>query len=118
MQAAIEATVVDESVGRYCVALAAATRTHGDVLMGASPRGSLGLLLCARAYAVIDGRDYVTPEDVKAVARAGPGAPHHRQARAVDEQRVRAQHRREPAAHRRDPVGARAPRRRHRPAGA
>ena len=36
--------------------------------MGASPRGSLGLLLAARAYAVIGGRDYVTPEDVKAVA--------------------------------------------------
>ncbi|NUR81891.1 MAG: MoxR family ATPase [Dermatophilaceae bacterium] len=68
MQAAVEATVVDESVGRYCVALAAATRTHGDVLMGASPRGALGLLLCSRAYAVVDGRDYVTPEDVKAVA--------------------------------------------------
>lgn len=68
MQAAIEATAVDESVGRYCVALTAASRTHGDVLMGASPRGALGLLLCARAYAVVDGRDYVTPEDVKAVA--------------------------------------------------
>ena len=69
MQAAIEATVVDESIGRYCVALAAAARTHADVLMGASPRGALGLLLSARAYAVVDGRDYVTPEDVKAVAR-------------------------------------------------
>jgi MoxR-like ATPase len=68
MQRAIETTVVDESVGRYCVALAAASRTHGEVLMGASPRGSLGLLLSARAYAVVDGRDYVTPEDVKAVA--------------------------------------------------
>ncbi|MFM6849345.1 MAG: AAA family ATPase [Terrabacter sp.] len=68
MQAAVEATVVDESVGRYCVALAAATRAHGDVLMGASPRGALGLLLCSRAYAVVDGRDFVTPEDVKAVA--------------------------------------------------
>lgn len=68
MQAAIEATVVDESVGRYCVALTAASRTHADVLMGASPRGALGLLLSARAYAVVDGRDYVTPEDVKAVA--------------------------------------------------
>jgi MoxR-like ATPase len=68
MQAAIEATVVDESVGRYCVALTAATRAHADVLMGASPRGALGLLLCARAYAVVDGRDYVTPEDVKSVA--------------------------------------------------
>ena len=69
MQAAVERVVVDESVGRYCVALAAATRTHPDVLIGASPRGALGLLLSARAYAVIDGRDYVTPEDVKAVAR-------------------------------------------------
>ncbi|KRF39405.1 MoxR family ATPase [Terrabacter sp. Soil810] len=68
IQAAIEATGVDESVGRYCVALTAASRVHGDVLMGASPRGALGLLLCARAYAVVDGRDYVTPEDVKAVA--------------------------------------------------
>jgi MoxR-like ATPase len=68
MQSAIEAMAVDESVGRYCVALTAASRTHGDVLMGASPRGALGLLLCARAYAVVDGRDYVTPEDVKAVA--------------------------------------------------
>jgi len=68
MQAAIEATVVDESIGRYCVTLAAASRTHADVLMGASPRGALGLLLCSRAYAVVDGRDYVTPEDVKAVA--------------------------------------------------
>jgi MoxR-like ATPase len=68
MQRAVETTVVDESVGRYCVALAAASRTHGEVLMGASPRGSLGLLLSARAYAVVDGRDYVTPEDVKAVA--------------------------------------------------
>jgi MoxR-like ATPase len=68
MQAAIEATVVDESIGRYCVALTSATRSHGDVLMGASPRGALGLLLCSRAYAVVEGRDYVTPEDVKAVA--------------------------------------------------
>ncbi len=70
MQRAIEATVVDESIGRYCVALTAASRTHGEVLMGASPRGALGLLLSARAYAVVDGRDYVTPEDVKAVAQA------------------------------------------------
>jgi len=36
--------------------------------MGSSPRGALGLLLASRAWAIIDGRDYVTPEDVKAVA--------------------------------------------------
>ena len=68
MQEAVERVTVDESVGRYCVALATATRTHQHVLMGSSPRGSLGLLLAARAFAVIGGRDYVTPEDVKAVA--------------------------------------------------
>ncbi|MET0909106.1 MAG: MoxR family ATPase [Ilumatobacteraceae bacterium] len=68
MQEAVERVTVDESVGRYCVALTTATRSHQHVLMGASPRGSLGLLLAARAYAVIGGRDYVTPEDVKAVA--------------------------------------------------
>jgi MoxR-like ATPase len=68
MQAAIETVTVEESVGRYCVALAAATREHPQVLMGSSPRGALALMLTARAYAVIAGRDYVVPEDVKAVA--------------------------------------------------
>jgi MoxR-like ATPase len=70
MQAAIETVQVDESVGRYCVALAAETRRHPQVLMGSSPRGALALMLTARAYAVIAGRDYVVPEDVKAVAGA------------------------------------------------
>jgi MoxR-like ATPase len=50
------------------VELATATRSHPHVLMGASPRGALGLMLAARALAVIGDRDYVTPEDVKAVA--------------------------------------------------
>jgi len=68
MQAVVERMTVDESVGRYCVALATATRTHPHVMMGSSPRGALGLLLGSRAYAIISGRDYVTPEDVKAVA--------------------------------------------------
>jgi MoxR-like ATPase len=68
MQQMVERVTVDESVGRYCVALATATRSHPHVLMGASPRGALGLMLAARAFAVIDRRDYVTPEDVKTVA--------------------------------------------------
>jgi MoxR-like ATPase len=68
MQAAVETVTVDESVGRYCVALASATREHPQVLLGSSPRGALALMLSARAYAVIGGRDYVVPEDVKAVA--------------------------------------------------
>jgi MoxR-like ATPase len=70
MQETVEGVVVDESVGRYCVALVAATREHPDVLTGASPRGSLGLVLAARAFALLRGRDYVIPEDVKAVARS------------------------------------------------
>ncbi|CUR60234.1 ATPase associated with various cellular activities, AAA_3 [metagenome] len=70
LQAAVERVHVDESVGRYCVAVASATRTHADVLIGVSPRGSLGLLLAARGWAIVRGRDYVVPEDVKAVARA------------------------------------------------
>lgn len=70
MQEAIERVTVDESVGRYCVELAAATRSHPHTLMGSSPRGSLALMLVARSFAVVAGRDFVTPEDVKAVAVA------------------------------------------------
>ncbi|MET0998547.1 MAG: MoxR family ATPase, partial [Marmoricola sp.] len=70
MQAAVEEVEVDRSVGEYCVALVHASRAHRDVLIGASPRGSLALMLCARALAVIDGRDFVLPEDVKTIATA------------------------------------------------
>jgi MoxR-like ATPase len=70
MQAAVETVTVDQSISRYCVALVEATREHPHVLIGASPRGALALLLTSRAYAVVSGRDYVTPEDVKTVARA------------------------------------------------
>ena len=68
MMRAIETVTVDPSVSRYCVDLAAATRTHQHIMVGASPRGALGLLLGARGLAVVRGRDYVIPEDVKAVA--------------------------------------------------
>ncbi|QOR71792.1 MoxR family ATPase [Ruania alkalisoli] len=70
MQAGVEAVDVDPDVVRYCVDLAAATRAHPAVEVGASPRGSQALLLVARALAVLDGREYVTPEDVKTVAVA------------------------------------------------
>jgi MoxR-like ATPase len=70
LQQACEAVTVDVTVGRYCVELATATRRHRQVLIGASPRGSLALLLTSRAHAVVEGRDYVVPEDVKAVAVA------------------------------------------------
>ncbi|MFC5005948.1 AAA family ATPase [Dactylosporangium cerinum] len=68
MQGALEDVTVEDSIGRYIVSLAAATRSHPQVLVGASPRGSLALLLLARAAAALSGRDYVIPEDVKAVA--------------------------------------------------
>src|SRR5918997_2661614 len=68
MQAGVEATMADPDVAGYCVDLAAATRGHGALEVGASPRGSQNLLLLARAVAVADGRDYVLPEDVKRVA--------------------------------------------------
>ncbi|MCI4064315.1 MoxR family ATPase [Micromonospora sp. R77] len=68
MQAALEDVVVEDSIGRYIVALTAATREHPSALVGASPRGSLALLLLSRVRAVLSNRDYVVPEDVKAVA--------------------------------------------------
>jgi MoxR-like ATPase len=68
MQAGVEAVPVDGDILRYCVDLAAATRRHDAVEVGASPRGSQALVLVARALAVLGGRDFVTPEDVKAVA--------------------------------------------------
>ena len=68
MQAGIEQVRVDRDVVGYCVDLTASTRDHPAVEVGASPRGSLALMLVSRARAVIAGRDFVTPEDVKAVA--------------------------------------------------
>jgi MoxR-like ATPase len=70
MQAALEDVHVDPSIGRYVVALTAATRGRPSLELGASPRGSLALLLLCRARAVLGGRDFVVPEDVKAVAVA------------------------------------------------
>ncbi len=59
---------VAESVERYIVALCRATREHEDVELGASPRASLAMLKAARAYAALAGRDFVLPDDVKALA--------------------------------------------------
>ena len=56
------------SVKRYVVDVVTATRSHPDVYLGASPRGSLALARAAQAYAAVSGRDYVVPDDVKALA--------------------------------------------------
>jgi MoxR-like ATPase len=68
MQQAIESVHVARSVGLYMVDLVAATRSASGVQVGASPRGSLALLKLSRCRAAIDGRTYVTPDDVKSVA--------------------------------------------------
>ena len=70
LQAGVEQVDVDPDVVAYAVSLARATRGHAQVEVGASPRGSLALVLVSRAMAVIDGRDVVLPEDVKACATA------------------------------------------------
>ena len=68
MQQAIEQVHVARSVGLYMVDLVAATRSATGVQVGASPRGSLALLKLSRCRAALDGRTYVTPDDVKSVA--------------------------------------------------
>jgi MoxR-like ATPase len=71
MQAAVETVHVSEAVGLYMVDVVTATRTAPSVQVGASPRGSLALLKLGRARAALQGRDYVTPDDVKTVAPFG-----------------------------------------------
>ena len=56
---------VDETLREYIVQLVFATRNHPDLILGASPRGSLALYRAAQAYAAIKGRDYVMPDDIK-----------------------------------------------------
>ncbi|HTX01298.1 MAG TPA: MoxR family ATPase, partial [Acidimicrobiales bacterium] len=68
MQASVEGVVVEDSVGYYVVEIVRATRRHPQVLVGSSPRGALAVMLCARALAAMQRRDYVVPDDVKAVA--------------------------------------------------
>jgi len=68
MQESVESVHVSEAVGRYVVAIVEDTRTNGELDLGASPRGALALLKLARVRAALAGRDYVQPDDVKAVA--------------------------------------------------
>ena len=70
MQAAVKEIYVDQAVAEYIVRLVTATREHADVYLGASPRGSINLYHASQAYAALDGRDYVIPDDVKALAVA------------------------------------------------
>ncbi len=68
MQKAIEKVHITPAIRRYMVNIVHETRNDSRVIVGASPRGSLALFKLARAYAVVEGRDFVTPDDVKAIA--------------------------------------------------
>ncbi|MGA8329763.1 MAG: MoxR family ATPase [Mycobacterium sp.] len=68
MRESVEQVTVHEDVLHYVVSLAAATRHHPQVAVGASPRAELDLVQLARAHALLLGRDYVIPEDIKALA--------------------------------------------------
>jgi MoxR-like ATPase len=65
MRATVEGVYVDPDVRRYMVDLSAKSRSHRQVAVGVSPRGSLALLKLTRAWAAIQGRDFVVPDDVK-----------------------------------------------------
>ena len=68
MQTAIKEVYVDQAVAEYIVRLVHATREHPDVYLGASPRGSIALYRAGQALAGLLGRDYVIPDDIKALA--------------------------------------------------
>jgi len=70
VQDAVGEIYVDPLIKQYIVNLVNATRDHESVYLGASPRGSLALMRAAQAYAMLDSRDFVQPDDVKALAEA------------------------------------------------
>ena len=67
-QEAVRGVYMDADLKKYIVEIVTATRTHTDVYLGASPRGSLALFRTSQAYAALNGRDYVIPDDVKHMA--------------------------------------------------
>ncbi len=67
-RAVVERVEIDDDLLEYAVALVGATRGHPQISIGSSPRGGLALVQLARARAVLDGRDYVVPEDIKDLA--------------------------------------------------
>ena len=73
VQEAVKDIYVDTLVKHYIVALAESTREHDAVHLGASPRGSLALFRAGQARALVDGRDFVLPDDVKEIAYAALG---------------------------------------------
>ncbi|MEO0593800.1 MAG: MoxR family ATPase [Myxococcota bacterium] len=69
IQAEVDRVRVAEPVADYLLQIVAGTRNHPDVLLGVSPRGSLAFVSLARAWAFLAGRDFVIPDDIKALVR-------------------------------------------------
>lgn len=69
MQKEVQAVQVSEDVMSYIVAITEATRSHPDLRLGASPRATRALYRVSKAYAAVQGRDFVTPDDVQALAK-------------------------------------------------
>jgi MoxR-like ATPase len=74
---------VDKLIKQYIVTLVEATRKHPSIYLGSSPRGSLALFRTAQARALLQGRDYVLPDDVKALAE--PALAHRSLLSAADQ---------------------------------
>ena len=68
LQGAVEEVHVDPALVEYALALVRATRDEPEIAVGASPRGSLGLVTLARAWALVRGRDHVGPDDIRSLA--------------------------------------------------
>ncbi len=73
MQARVEEVYVEDAVATYIVEIVRKTREHRDVEVGSSPRGSLAMMKLAKSRAYLNRRNYVVPDDVKAVAVAALG---------------------------------------------
>jgi MoxR-like ATPase len=69
-QQEVKKVYIDNQLRRYIVDVVSATRTHEDVYLGASPRGSLALFRASQARAALAGRDFILPDDVKEMAEA------------------------------------------------
>jgi MoxR-like ATPase len=68
LQQEVKEVFVDDTIKRYIVDIVNRTRGHGSVYLGASPRGSIALMKSAQAYAYVNGRDYVLPDDIQYLA--------------------------------------------------
>lgn len=75
MRRMMDSVVMEESLMRYIAEIISQTRKSKAVFVGASPRATVAVMQCAKAYALLQGRDFVTPDDIKAVA---PYVIHHR----------------------------------------